>query len=39
VFLVAGRLAEQSVSASDLACADDRSALLYAAFDRAKAAI
>jgi len=39
VFLVAGRLATEWVSASDLAGAADRSALLYAAFDRAKGAI
>jgi ABC-2 type transport system ATP-binding protein len=36
VFLVAGRLAAESLGPSDLAGAADRSALLYAAFDRVR---
>jgi len=36
VFLVAGRLTRESVAADDFAGGADRSALLFAAFDRAK---
>jgi ABC-2 type transport system ATP-binding protein len=39
VFLVAGRIAPESVAGDELIRSADRSALLFAAFDRAKAAI
>jgi len=39
IFLVAGHVAAEAVTSADLAGAPDRSALLYAAFDRAKVAV